>query len=704
MQRNVVLGLLLALACGCASPTAPVATDASVDARIAMDSTPVGTDSGLPPVEVPPPVVARPGFRVTFDLPGRVRVESGGYDLGYFHPTVVFANGRVWPTVEHQVAGIGGDRIAGTLPGAVTMMIFRRELPGGAVALDWGLTATEPVRSFELRGEPRSLPPDTRMVMDGAQSWSFAGPLVPPQNTAHPRGTDGRFPLGTELGNPLADRVGASIFRGDLVWSGGGLSICAAPPYDRWSAVFVERPGPQWTLHLASGLAGDPDRTGSITGRFVIAPASPDTAFACTSALDIPRTRGARPFPRGWWSWNTLFENVTVARTLAQVAPMRALDPSARHITIDDGWERAWGDWVERPAFGGTLDSLSTALTQQGITLGLWLAPLAVSPEAPLAREHRDWLVRSADGTPLSLMAVPGRSYHVLDATHPDARRWLVDLFRGLRARGVRLFKIDFLYLGIVPGRRFSATASGLSAYTSALEAIAEGAGDAHINGCGALILPTLPFVDSLRIGADVTFGTSPPFWGAVTAMARNYAARAQITRFAVTADPDQPVARVLPLDEARAFLALGAISGAFGYGDDFSALDPTRAALYREPWYVTLRDGLSRPATPTDPTDPYEGRYYASPLIDLALSGARSSRARAPRSFESVRSNGDIVRLLFNWTDEEEAHQISAGLFSGDVVELVTGTPLRASGANYSVSVPPRAVRVVSGAPSPRR
>ncbi|MBK8692176.1 MAG: alpha-galactosidase [Deltaproteobacteria bacterium] len=195
-------------------------------------------------------------------------------------------------------------------------------------------------------------------------------------------------------------------------------------------------------------------------------------------------------------------------------------------MTIDDGWERAWGDWRERDAFGGTLADLAASLRARSVTLGLWLAPFAVDPAAPLATEHPEWMVRDERGAALLAELVPGRRFQVLDMTVPAAREHLRALFASLRARGISLFKIDFLFAAALPAVRSDPSVTSLQAYRLGLAAIAEGAGDAHINGCGAVILPAVPYVDSMRVGADLTFSGTPPFWAAVAAAARNLAAR----------------------------------------------------------------------------------------------------------------------------------------------------------------------------------
>lgn len=184
-----------------------------------------------------------------------------------------------------------------------------------------------------------------------------------------------------------------------------------------------------------------------------------------------------------------------------------------------------------------------------------------------------------------------------------------------------------------------------------------------------------------------------------IAAAARNLAVRADLARLGVQPDPDQPVVRDLPEGEGRAFLALGALSGgAFGYGDDLTALDGSRRALYREAWFTRLRDEASAPAAPLDLAEVVGEAYYTSPLLESLTRGPRTTRVRPPSRWRVPLGAGGSAVVLFNWFDDERTLRIGASeLGAAAARELVTGAPLHRDGAGWSVSVPARTVRVVA-------
>jgi len=683
---------------------------AAADAALSDASSSDASSSDASSSDVAPVETAPDGFRVTLGPDARLRVESARVAISGAELVLRLGDGSERTLSSMALSpGATPTSVVGQSPDGWSVTLDVSPVAGSSarsVRVAWQVRGSGSLLGVELRSPPVTLPTDAHAMLDGAQSWSFTGALATAPGTLRPRDAMGRLSWPTAAGDVSQDSATTGFFRGDLAWGDGGLSLCADAPYDRWSAVLAERPTTQWSLRIATGVQRDEAVTLSpggapLQGSWVLSPAQPSRPFACSDDAPPPaRTRPPSAFPRGWWSWNTLFEAVTRARAEAQVDPMRALDPGASHVTIDDGWERAWGDWRERDAFGGTIAGLASSLRARGVTLGLWLAPFAVDPAAPLATEHPEWMVRDERGAALLAELVPGRRFQVLDMTVPAAREHLRALFASLRARGVSLFKIDFLFAAALPAVRSDPSVTSLQAYRIGLAAIAEGAGDAHINGCGAVILPAVPYVDSMRVGADLTFSGTPPFWAAVAAAARNLAARRESIRWGVLADPDQPVLRGYSPDEGRAALAMAALSGgAFGYGDDLTALTGEQSAVYREAWFTRLRDGLTGPATPLDRG--IGSRFALSPLLDGALNRFRSTGARPPSVWRATLSSGETWAVLFNWGDEEATLAVPPGVLGARSEELVAGSTVTAmASGGAAVAVPPHAVRALRTVP----
>jgi alpha-galactosidase len=71
-------------------------------------------------------------------------------------------------------------------------------------------------------------------------------------------------------------------------------------------------------------------------------------------------------------------------------------------VTMDDGWQTNLGDWKPNPQKfpngDASIRELVDKIHAAGMKAQLWWAPLSVSPDSDLAREHSDWLLLDASG------------------------------------------------------------------------------------------------------------------------------------------------------------------------------------------------------------------------------------------------------------------------------------------------------------------
>jgi alpha-galactosidase len=150
------------------------------------------------------------------------------------------------------------------------------------------------------------------------------------------------------------------------------------------------------------------------------------------------------------------------------------------------------------------MKALADKIRSTGRKAGLWLAPLIAVRSSALFREHPDWFLRDKMGKFISAGHNWGEQLFALDTTHPDVLIWLVSLMDQIRKWGFEYVKLDFLYGGALPGRRFNFLPRE-SAYRAGLKVIREALGnDIFFLACGAPILPSLGLCDALRIGPDV--------------------------------------------------------------------------------------------------------------------------------------------------------------------------------------------------------
>ncbi|WP_435748380.1 glycoside hydrolase family 36 protein [Microbacterium sp. PMB16] len=280
--------------------------------------------------------------------------------------------------------------------------------------------------------------------------------------------------------------------------------------------------------------------------------------------------------PRVWCTWYQYFEEVHASDVIEN---LRAIDESGLDVDvvqIDDGWSLGTGEWTApNPRFGSLPDAVA-AILDSGRRAGIWAAPFSVGANSTVAREHPEWVLGDAGRN-------WGDDLRGLDLTHPGVRDYLTRVFSDIRDLGIDYVKLDFLYSGALPGRRYDADATPISAYRSGLELIREVLGDdAFLLGCGAPILPSVGLVDAMRVAGD-TFHEggedgSQGLRGQMSVEARAW----QHGRFWAN-DPDCLVARPeFALREEWAEVVLGA-PGIRGFSDRLAGLDARGRELVRE-------------------------------------------------------------------------------------------------------------------------
>jgi hypothetical protein len=375
-------------------------------------------------------------------------------------------------------------------------------------------------------------------------------------------------------------------------------SACSIVPVDahtaasgHWQLALIggagTRPGAgiAWSFGAADGGAGEfhlTARSLDALARFDRRPVSADHPPALASLAIVPSpdplaTLGALAaeggtargvVPAGWCSWYELFARVTEEDVAANIAVARErFDPRAfRFIQLDDGYQRAAGDWETNEKFPHGHRWLTDHVHDAGFQAGLWLAPFAVTNPSGIPTARADWLLLGPDGQPVPMDDQPhwgGLSY-ALDASLRDVQDWLRDLARhAVTEWGYDYLKLDFLHYGARGRPRGGA--SPHETLRAGLRALREGAGRAYLLGCGAPLQPSLGLFDGMRIGTDVDAS-----WSGLAPAARAAMQRAHYQGLAWHNDPDALVVRApLSLDEARAWTSIVALSGGVTMASD---------------------------------------------------------------------------------------------------------------------------------------
>ena len=279
---------------------------------------------------------------------------------------------------------------------------------------------------------------------------------------------------------------------------------------------------------------------------------------------------GAAPAspPTVWCSWYRYFEQVTAADVLENLHAFADHDLVVDVVQVDDGWSRGLGEGLAVADRFGSLEGLVDEVRASGRRVGIWVAPFLVGRHTTMATRYPEWVVGDA-----------GRNWGDdlvgLDLTHPGVLDMLAATFTRLVDLGVDYFKLDFLYAGAVPGRRFE-DLTAVEAYRSGLSVIRDVVGpDSYLVGCGAPLLPSVGLVDAMRVSPD-TFHEGGEDGSHGLRGLMPLAARAwQQGRLWVN-DPDCLVARPTYAERERWAEAVTDLGGLASFSDRVCELDDT--------------------------------------------------------------------------------------------------------------------------------
>ena len=238
----------------------------------------------------------------------------------------------------------------------------------------------------------------------------------------------------------------------------------------------------------------------------------------------VARSNGYTPHSdaplSGWCSWYHYYQKVQESDVLENVQSARALRSRLPLdlIQIDDGFERAVGDWLSfSPNFPQGVASLASCIDSHGFSPGLWLAPFIVDPRSSLARAHPEWLLRGRYNRPVNAgYTFWGTFATALDLTHPEALEYAVQVVRtACREWGYSFLKLDFLYAAALPGKYRDPTRTRAQVLRLGLQALRQAAGEeCFLLGCGCPLGPAIGLVDGMRISADVSEEWEPSYSG----------------------------------------------------------------------------------------------------------------------------------------------------------------------------------------------
>ncbi len=362
----------------------------------------------------------------------------------------------------------------------------------------------------------------------------------------------------------------------------------------------------------------------------------------------------------GWWSWTSYYMliNEGAALTNAHWLAENLKSFGYRYFHLDEGYQYARGEYATANAtqFPHGLRYVGDEVRRLGLNFGIWTGPFEVTERAEIYQKHKDWLVHTADGKPISIGVAGGQDepMYALDTTHPAAQEYLRQTYRTMtREWGVRYIKLDFMDRTAIEGYRYRPNTTALEGLRIGLEVIRDAVGDeVLLDKDGSPMLTPVGLVDAGRISFDTRHS-----YIRTRAVAPGIAARFYMNRNFFVNDPDAfnlTAAAPLPptlerqalvpvsLEEAQVAIALSAVSGGlYEIGDDLPRLarDPERLALARNRDLLAMAK-ISKSSIPTD-------------LLTY------SREDEQPSVFFLREEPRQSILTVFNWTDQPRSRTL---------------------------------------------
>ena len=205
----------------------------------------------------------------------------------------------------------------------------------------------------------------------------------------------------------------------------------------------------------------------------------------------------------GYTTWYNYYGGITENDVNRDLKSISKLDTRVDCFQIDDGYQRAIGDWLvtDSKKFPSGMKKIADDIHSNGMIAGLWLAPFAGVPSSNLFKEHKDWFIKGKNGKPYNTGHNWG-GFYSLDIYNEEARAYIKHVFDVvLNVWGYDLVKLDFLYGACVLPIHNKTRGEIMC---DAMDLLRECCGDKLILGCGVPLMPAFGKVDYCRIGSDI--------------------------------------------------------------------------------------------------------------------------------------------------------------------------------------------------------
>jgi alpha-galactosidase len=363
---------------------------------------------------------------------------------------------------------------------------------------------------------------------NGWQSWNYAGTVSAGEWI--PRTKLGPFvlPMRENALGPRSRRKGHCVsdmfaVLGDRA-SKLGLVLGFISQREAFGSVegWLHKPFP--TLRLCAQLDGvqlDPDETFQSDWAYLQFIDLKEKEPLADYLEFAARANGARvkgESRSGWCSWYYAFEDLSQAFLLQNLEWIRNTPNLPLDVfQVDDGYQKQVGDWFDlKETFPDGLQGISKHIRETGLKPGIWLAPFITKRKSQTGKAKKHWILRNKWGLPVNAGFLWDSFPYVLDVTHPEVLEHIQKLLeRMTQVMRYEYLKLDFLYAGALPGRRFNPKLTRAQSLYQALHMIRHTVGDdVELLGCGIPLGSGIGIFDHMRIGPDVAPKWNPSYRG----------------------------------------------------------------------------------------------------------------------------------------------------------------------------------------------
>ena len=329
----------------------------------------------------------------------------------------------------------------------------------------------------------------------------------------------------------------------------------------------------------------------------------------CRGELDDAVSRwlslaGIKPRPAsplvGFSSWYRYYDQIDQSKLLHDLGAMHDLLATCDLgscqpvFQIDDGYATV-GDWTKPhpDRFADGMGAFVQKIKQAGMLPGLWMAPFVCSADSETYRDHKDWLLRDEEGSPV-MTGDHWNGAYALDTLNPEVREHVTNsLSTATREWGFRLLKLDFLYGAcMLPHGGMNRGQLMADAIDLMRASVPE---DVMFDLCGVPLSSAMGRTEFCRIGCDVGLDWDDVPWMRLLHRERvstkrslaNTRGRAHLDGRAFRNDPDVFFLRydVRLTNEQRTDLINtdAALGGMFLTSDDVSVWDDRQRLAYKK-------------------------------------------------------------------------------------------------------------------------